>query len=116
MFGDFAKCQACSLATSKASGILEANSVHNGILKLASIVCEATGAMGHRFKECPLLVKQFGEPMFTVVEDYLLSKERICNEHFGWCKNPVITALDLDTVVDGILATKSEAIQNDDYI
>ena len=72
--------------------------------------------MGHRFKECPLLVKQFGEPMFTVVEDYLLSKERICNEHFGWCKNPVITPLDLDTVVDGILATKSEAIQNDDYI
>ena len=54
--------------------------------------------------------------MFTVVEDYLVTKDRICNERLGWCKNPVITEIDLNTVVSNILATKPASIQNDDYV
>jgi len=44
--------------------------------------------------------------MFTVVEDYLVTKDRVCNEALGWCSDPIITEIDLDTVVDNILATK----------
>lgn len=54
--------------------------------------------------------------MFTVVEDYLVSKERICNERLGLCKDPIITEINLDTVVSNILATKPVSLENDDYI
>ena len=54
--------------------------------------------------------------MFTVVENYLVTRDRICNERLGWCKNPVITELNLNDVVKNILATKPESLKNDDYI
>ena len=114
--GSMFKCQSCALGMSALSSLLEVGFIHSGILDIAAAICEYSGAMNHRFHMCPLLVHQFGEPMFTVVEDYLLSKDRICNEHFGWCTSPVITPIDLDTVVDNILSTKPTHVQNDDYI
>jgi sphingomyelin phosphodiesterase len=54
--------------------------------------------------------------MFTVVEDYLLTRDRICNEKLGLCKQPVITEINLQDVVKNILATKPASLQNDDYI
>ncbi len=62
------------------------------------------------------MVHQFGEPMFTVVEQYLATKNRVCNEYLGWCTDPVITKIDLATTVENILATKPKALANDDYI
>ena len=44
--------------------------------------------------------------MFDVIEQYLLTKNRICNEHLGLCSNPVITKIDLEQTVENILATK----------
>ena len=112
-----AKCWGCSLAMEGASHMLEVSFIHEGILNLAALICEITGAMpGHPLQQCPKLVRQFGEPMYTVVEDYLLTKDRICNEHLGWCTDPVITPIELDSVLDNILATKPVAVQNDDYI
>ena len=63
-----------------------------------------------------MTVRQFGEPMFDVVENYLLTKNRICNETLGWCKSPVITPIEVDKVVNDILSTKPLSIRNDDYI
>lgn len=54
--------------------------------------------------------------MFTVVEQYLATKDRVCNEYLGWCTDPVITKIDLETTVENILATKPKALANDDYI
>ena len=62
------------------------------------------------------LVVQFGRPVVDVLQNHLVSKDRICNEILGWCQNPKITPIDLQGVVDEILATKPESIQNDDYI
>lgn len=45
-----------------------------------------------------------------------MTKDRVCNEHLGWCQSPVITKIDLQTVIDDILATKPKALENDDYI
>jgi len=62
------------------------------------------------------IVVQFGRPMIDVVQNHLLSKDRICNEILHVCKKPVITKIDLQGVVDGILANKPEAIQEDNFI
>ena len=48
--------------------------------------------------------------MFTVIEDYILTRDRICNEMLGLCKNPVITEINLNDVVKNILATKPVAL------
>ena len=96
--------------------LLETRFIHNGILNIATAMCEFKNLLGHRFDACPELVHQFGEPMFDVAERYLFTKARLCNEHFGWCTEPVIEKIDLDTVVNNILATKPVALQNDDYI
>ena len=63
-----------------------------------------------------MTVRQFGEPMFDVVENYLLTKNRICNEKLGWYNSPVITPIDVDQVVTNILSTKPLSIRSDDYI
>lgn len=89
----------CSLAMDGVRALLQNNFVHNGILSLASDACILSGALGHRFTVCPEIVEQFGEPLFTVVEGYLATKDRICNEMLGWCKDPIITEIDLGTVV-----------------
>ena len=90
--------------------------MHDGILKLASDACVLMRAVGHPLQTCPEFVVQFGEPLFKVVEEYLITKDRICNEKLGYCRNPVITEINLDTVVDNILATKPVSLANDDYI
>ena len=90
--------------------LLEVPFIHNGILTVATLICDYTGAVGHRFRYCKDFVHQFGEPMFDAIEGYILTKDRICNEHFGFCKSPIITSLDLDTVVNNILATKPVAV------
>ena len=33
--------------------------------------------------------------MFDVIENYILTRDRICNEHLGLCKHPVITELNV---------------------
>ena len=115
-FGDVAKCMSCSLAMAGVDRLLEVPFVHNGILTLASYICDLSGVVGHRFEICPQLVSQFGEPLFTVVESYIFTRDRICNEHFGLCSAPVITEINLNDVVKNILATKPVSLQNDDYI
>ena len=96
--------------------LLEVPFVHDGILTIFTGLCILTGAVGDRFKLCPQFVHQFGEPMYPVVENYILSKDRICNEHFGLCKSPIIEKIDLNKVVKDILATKPVSLANDDYI
>lgn len=54
--------------------------------------------------------------MYTVLENYIFTKDRICNEHLGICKTPVITEINLNDVVKNILATKPVSLKNDDYI
>ena len=94
-FGDVAKCMTCSAAMAGARKLLEVSWVHKGILGAASTFCDVTGAVGHRFEMCPQFVSQFGEPMFDVIENYILTRDRICNEHLGLCKHPVITELNV---------------------
>ena len=96
--------------------LLEVGFVHKGILGIAALVCEIGSTLGHRLTVCPEFVTQFGDPMFTVFEDYLFTRDRICNERLGLCESPIITELDLNTVVDNILATKPESLKNDDFI
>ena len=54
--------------------------------------------------------------MFDVVENYLVTKDRICNERMGLCTSPTITPIDVTHVAKNILATKPLDIRNDDYI
>lgn len=83
--GQMGSCLGCSLAMDGLRKFLEVPFVHNGILKAARDICIFSGAIGHRFEMCPAFVVQFGEPMFDVLENYILTKNRICNEHFGFC-------------------------------
>ena len=62
------------------------------------------------------LVVQFSRPIVDVLKNHLVSKDRICNEVLGWCKNPTITPIDLQSVVDRILSDKPDSIQDDNYI
>ena len=80
------------------------------------MICEIGGGISQRFTFCPELVSQFGEPLFTVAENYLFTRDRICNERLSLCESPIITEIDLKTVVKNILATKPESLKNDDYI
>jgi len=66
--GQAAKCFGCSAAMTGIQKLLEVSFIHNGILDLASAVCIYSGEVGDRFKVCPQLVHQFGEPMYAVVE------------------------------------------------
>jgi len=111
-----AKCWGCTLAMDGLDKLLEVSFIHNGILDIATTVCILTGATGDRFKVCPQMVRQFGEPLFTVIEEYLATRDRICNEWMGWCHDPTITNINVDTVIDNILATKPASLRNDDYI
>lgn len=52
-FGDFAKCLSCSAAMTGAQRLLEVKFIHNGILSLASVACDISGMVGHRFGVCP---------------------------------------------------------------
>ena len=94
--GQALSCLGCSLTMDGLSNFLEVPSVHDGILKFASVACILSGAVGGRFEVCPQIVRLFGEPMFDVIGDYLLTKNRICNENLGWCTSPVITKIDVE--------------------
>ena len=51
-----------------------------------------------------------------VLSSELITKDRICNENLGLCTHPVIEQIDLQQVVNDILATKPESTKNDDFI
>lgn len=46
----------------------------------------------------------------------MLTKARICDEMLGWCNRPHITEIDLEQVVNDILADKPAEIQDDNFI
>ena len=104
------KCFACSAAMTGVQHLLEFNLVHNGLLKAATLACEISGAMGDRFKTCPDLIRQFGEPLFDVAEQYLFTRERICNENLGYCNWPIITKINVEDVVENILAPANQYV------
>ena len=51
-----------------------------------------------------------------MLASYLLSKDRLCNETLGLCKNPLIEEIPLEDVVNRILATKPVELADDDFI
>ena len=65
---------------------------------------------------CRQLVIQFGRPFVDVLQNHLLTRQRICDEILGVCNRPHITEIAVEDAVAEILENKPEAIQDDNFI
>lgn len=109
-------CLGCSGLTSLASYLFDTDLVWWISEHLLTVVCIWTGFVGDRFKVCPMMIDQFYTPAVPVITDYLLTRDRICTETLGICSTPTIQKIDLETVVNNILATKPLSIRDDNFI
>ena len=109
-------CSTCTLAFTGIDKVLQDESFLNSIESFSTKVCEFAHLAHTPSIVCPGMVKSYGDVIFDAASRYLLSKDRICNELLGLCKNPVIKELDLETVVGNILSTKPDFLKSDDFI
>ena len=65
---------------------------------------------------CPDAVAHYSPILFDAMSNYLLGKDRWCNEILKVCTHMQVEQEDLHAVVDNILATKPKSLENDDYI
>lgn len=62
------------------------------------------------------MTAQYEYALGFALTHYMLNKDHMCNEVLGLCEGPHIEEIKLETVVDGILATKPKSLENDDFI
>ena len=83
--------------------------------KVVTSICE----VGNIVKDpevCPDAIAQYSPVFFDAISNYLMGKDRWCNEILGVCSNMKVDAEDLHDEVDKILSTKPESLKNDDFI
>ena len=52
----------------------------------------------------------------VALTNFVLTKDRVCNEIAGVCTSPHIRSISVEEAVQSILADKPEFLENDDYI
>ena len=116
MFGDvsglpqYLECMACGKAVDWFdNSVLGNKKTVDYVFDVIAAGIFISGLFHPRFASKELVV-QFGTPINDTLKNHLLTKDRICNETLGFCSRPKITPIDLQSVVDGILATKPAII------
>lgn len=109
-------CSTCTLAFAGLDRILRNEKVEGAIEAVATKVCEIGDIVAGGDTVCPDAVRQYAPDLFDAAVRNLLSKDRMCNQVLGLCKNPVIEEIFLKNVVDDILSTKPTSLANDDFI
>jgi hypothetical protein len=112
----FLKCELCAAGMDAIDWVFEQSWFTAFIEGTGSILCELSGWTGQRFKVCPSFISLYYESMLPVITDYIVTRERVCVEALEVCSTPVVHQIDLEKVVDDILATKPEIIKNDDFL
>ena len=117
-FGSILKpleCTACGKAVSWLDTIFDNKKFVDYGFDVVSAACLISGNFAPRLS-CKQLVVQFGRPFVDVLQNHLLTKQRICDEVLGLCNRPHLTQIQVEDVVDEILENKPELIQDDNFI
>ena len=67
-------------------------------------------------KFCRPLIDNFWVPVEKTIRNYLVTKDRVCNESMGLCKSPVIRRISTEEAVYEILKDKPDHILQDDFV
>ena len=110
------KCMACKEAVKHVDAVLLGDTVVNGFSTFCSDTCKiVTKFVLPGFTHCDDYINLERDTFLTSFVDGLLGEQRVCEEWTNFCSKPVITELDLKTVVADILKDKPASIQDDNY-
>lgn len=118
-FGSKLQCMACQAGVGAVDYIFDMSSVTGTILGFATDVChlgQMINIVRGQKTFCEEIVHQFGSKLFPSLTHHFVTSDRVCDEHFGMCSQPVIEALNLESVVNKMLATKPASLANDNFI
>ena len=65
---------------------------------------------------CPDIVAMMAPNVFGVLEEYVITKNRICDELLGFCARPYYTELTVEDFTTRVMADKPAIIADDEYI
>ena len=62
------------------------------------------------------MITTFLDPAIEAFTEYVVTKDRVCNEIMQYCHSPVIRQITIEEAVEKILADKPDHIKNDDFV
>ena len=94
---------------------IDSSTFQSPVQKTAIKLCQLSGMIKDA-EICPDAVMQYSPILFNAMSNYLMAKDRWCNEKLGVCTHMKVESEDLHKVVDNILATKPKYLENDDFV
>ena len=111
------KCTACKAGANHLDSLLLSDKIKDTFIDVISDTCKVvTKIVLPGFTHCDDYINKEGPEFFEVMVNGYLGAEHICDEWLDFCSKPVITEIDLKSVVDDILKDKPSQIQDDNYV
>ena len=108
-------CLTCTAAFKGLDDFIDSDTFRTPFMNAATKLCLWTGKLEDP-TICGGAVHSYGPALFDATSNYLLGKDRWCNEILNVCTHLKVEEEDLHHVVDKILATKPKSLANDDFV
>ena len=112
-------CQACAFSLKGVSKIISNGWLEEMTVDSLTAFCYLFLPMAgysNRSRHCKPLIRQFLDPGLVALSEYVMTKDRVCNEVMGFCHSPTIRQIPIEEAVEKILADKPDLIKNDDFL
>lgn len=82
------KCSVCTGVTKKIDGYLNDEDVYNKMVEISTDICIKYGLATDPEVVCAGIVPMMAVSVVPVFADYILTRDRICDEWLGFCAKP----------------------------
>ena len=112
-------CQACDFSLMGVRKFVSNSWLEEMAVDSATAFCYfflPLAGYSNRSRHCKPIIRQFLDPGIVALADYVITKDRVCNEVMGFCHSPTIRQIPIEEAVEKILADKPDLIKNDDFL
>ena len=109
-------CMTCKMAFGALDKVMDGDSFERLVFSGADALCKFSNLVPDDVMVCPDAINQYESTLFSAVTRYMLGSEHMCTEILGVCENPHIAQVNLEDVVNDLLADKPESIKDDNYV
>jgi len=103
-------CLKCTALFETIDKFLNDEVIQQELIDFSIGVCESAGLATTPMLVCPGIVSYMGDVVIEVMRQYVLTKNRICNQYLGLCPRPEFEKLTFEDYQTRVLADKPAAI------
>ena len=115
-WADKETCEACKALLITPDFLLNNKISRDVMEKVVSTICVTLGIEGGEKSVCKGAVDTMADQLLPAITGGILSPQRVCDEYFHFCQDPVIKELSAESFVERVLKNKPESLKANTFV